>query len=204
MAFAPGKEIGVADQPVFDGLGIAGEQFAPRQGGEGGAVGEHQARLIEGADQVLAHRHVDPGLAADRAVDLGQQGRRDLHEIDPAQQGRRGKAGHVADDAAAQGHQHRAALDAAGQDVLDQPGEMAEILGLLAGRQHDDLLRDPGFGEAVVQRRQPMLGDILVGDDDRMAAPHQGQDLAPGPADQPRPDDDVIGALAQGDAQSLV
>ena len=34
LAFAPGEEFGVADQPVFDGLGIAGEQFAPRQGGQ--------------------------------------------------------------------------------------------------------------------------------------------------------------------------
>ena len=43
-------------------------------------VGQHQARLVKGADQVLALGRVDPGLAADRTVDLRQQRRRDLHE----------------------------------------------------------------------------------------------------------------------------
>ena len=201
LAFAPGEKFGVADQAVFDRLGIAGEQFAARQGGERIGVGQHQARLIKGADQVFAGARVNPGLAADRAVDLGQQGRRNLHEIDAAQQCRRGKPRQIADHPAAQRHQHRAALDTARQDLLGEAAEMIEILGLLAGRQHDRMIRDPGRDEAVAQRRQPMPGDVFVGDHDRLAAAHQRQHLAPGRGDQPRPDDDVIGALGQCDAQ---
>ena len=112
------------------------------------------ARLMEGADEVLALRRVDRGLAADRAVDLRQQRRRHLHEIDAAQQRRRGKAGDIADDAAAERDEHGAALDAERQDVLAQLGEMREVLGRLAGRQDDRVLRDAGGVEACVQRRR--------------------------------------------------
>ena len=48
-----------------------------------------------------------PGLAADRAVDHGQQRGRHLDEGDAAQIGRRDEPGEVADDAAAHGDQHR-------------------------------------------------------------------------------------------------
>ncbi len=203
LAFAPSEEFSIADQAVFDDLGVAGKQLAPRQGRQRVGVGKNQARLVEGADQVLADPGVDPGLAADRAVDLGQQGRRDLHEVDAAQQRRRGKSGHVANDAAAQRHQHRTALDAAGQDLLGQAAEMVEIFGFFARRQHNGVMRDPGVGEAVAQRRQVMPGDSLVGDDHRLTAAHQGQDLTPGLLDQSWPDNNVIGALAQFDAQPL-
>ncbi len=48
------KNGGVVDQPVFGDLGIAGAELAQRQRVEHVGVGEHQARLVEGADQVLA------------------------------------------------------------------------------------------------------------------------------------------------------
>ena len=50
------KKSGVADQAVFDDLGIAGAQLARRQGVEAGGVDQHQRRLVEGADQILAGR----------------------------------------------------------------------------------------------------------------------------------------------------
>ncbi len=140
--FEPFEELGIADQPVFDDLAIAGAHFAARQCRKARRIGENQARLVEGAEQVLAGAGVDRGLAADRAVDLGEQGRRDLHEIDAAQQRRRGEPGNVADHPAAQRHQHRAAFDAAAEDIVDEPAEMREILGALAGRQHDRAVRD--------------------------------------------------------------
>ena len=162
---------------------------------------QNQARLVEGAEQVLAGAGVDRGLAADRAVDLGQQGRRDLHEIDAAQQGRRGEPGNVADHPAAQCHQHRAALDAAGEDIVDEPAEMGEILGAFARRQHDRALRDAVLGEAGAERRQVMPRDRLVGDDDGLTPAQQRQDLRAGASDQPGTDQDVIAALAEFDAQ---
>ena len=52
---------------------------------------------MEGADEVLARRHVDRGLAADRAVDLGEQGGGDLDEAAAALEDRRGEADQIAE-----------------------------------------------------------------------------------------------------------
>ena len=203
LGFEPSKKLGVPDQAVFDDFGVAGEKLAVRQAGQGAGVGEDEPRLVEGADQVFARPGVDAGLAADRAVDLRQQGRRDLHEIDAAQQCRGGKPGEVADDAAAERHQHRAALDADRQNVLGEPPEMREVLGFLAGRQQHRLVRDPGCGEAVPERREVMAGDILVGDDDGLAAAQQRRELIPGSLQQLRADQNVVAAGAQLDPQFL-
>ncbi len=54
VGLEPGEERGVAEQPVFRHLGIAGAEFALRQRVEQRGVGDHQDRLIERADQVLA------------------------------------------------------------------------------------------------------------------------------------------------------
>ncbi len=64
----------IADHGMLEHLGIAGAQLARGQAVEAAGVGEHQLGLVEGADQILAGRGIDPGLAADRAVDLGEQG----------------------------------------------------------------------------------------------------------------------------------
>ena len=65
VRFEPGEEMRPVDQAVFDDFGIAGGEFARRQGGEAVGVGEHERRLMEGADQILAMRRIDAGLAAD-------------------------------------------------------------------------------------------------------------------------------------------
>ena len=52
----PGEEFRPVDQPVFGDLGIAGAEFARRQRVERAGIGEHQLRLVEHADQVLAVR----------------------------------------------------------------------------------------------------------------------------------------------------
>src|SRR5213082_3215585 len=44
-----------------------------RQRVEHGGVGDHKHRLVEGAEQVLALRRVDAGLATDGGIDLRQQ-----------------------------------------------------------------------------------------------------------------------------------
>ena len=76
---------------------------------------------MERADQVLAERVVDADLAADRAVHLRQQRRRHVHERDAAQEGGRGEAGDVADDAAADGDEGAAAVGAAADErVVDR------------------------------------------------------------------------------------
>jgi hypothetical protein len=53
------------------------------------------------ADEVLARRRVDRRLAADRAVHLREQRRRDLNKPAAALQDRRRKANEIADHTAA-------------------------------------------------------------------------------------------------------
>ena len=76
------------------------------------SVGDDEARLVEEADQVFAFWRVDRGLAADAGIDLRQQRCGDLHEIDAAFDEAGGEAGEIADDAAAEGDDEIAALDA--------------------------------------------------------------------------------------------
>ena len=52
----PGEIVGVAEQAVLGGLDVAGPELPRRQRGQHVDVGQHQARLMEGADQVLALR----------------------------------------------------------------------------------------------------------------------------------------------------
>ena len=92
---------------------MPGAELAPRQRREERRVDRDHRRLMERADQVLAQRVVDADLAADRAVHLRQQRRRDLHDRDAAQVGRRGEAGGVADDAAADRDDRAGAIGAA-------------------------------------------------------------------------------------------
>ena len=55
----------------------------------------------------------------------------------------------------------------------------------------------PAAAESGLQRFEPVLRDVLVGNDDRVTAAHQRQDLGARAFNQPRPDDDVISAVAQ-------
>ena len=197
------KKLRVADQPVFDDLAITGAHLAPRQCRQARRIGQHEPRLVEGADKVFPRRRVDRGLAADRAVDLSQQRGRDLHEIDPAQQRRGGKPGDVADHATAQRDQHRAPLDADGEHVVDQLPEMGQILCAFARREHDRVVRDAVLVKAPAQRREVMTRDLLVGDNDRLPSPQQRQHRRAGALDQAGANENVVASLRERDAQAL-
>src|SRR4029077_13659801 len=107
----PGKETRIAEQAEFRKLGVAGAKLARWQGVEQRGVGDDEGRLMERADKVLAVPRVDRGLAADRGIDLRQQCGWHLHDIEPAAQDRRGKAGEIADYTAAERDHHVVALD---------------------------------------------------------------------------------------------
>ena len=159
----PAEEGGVAEEAVLRHLAVAGEEVARGQGVEEHGVGEDEARLVEGADQVLALARVDPGLAADRAVDLGEERRRDLDEADAAAHHRRGEAGEVADHPAAEGDDEVVAADLLGDQPFHGALELGPALGRLAGRQLEDRGLDAGRGQpgaqrGQVQRRHPRLG----------------------------------------------
>ena len=135
IGLAPVEERRVIDEPVFDHLGIAGAKLARRQRVENGGVGDHQARLMEGPDQILAVDRIDAGLAANRAVDLGEQARGDLHEAHAAPHDGGGKTGQISNDATAQRDHEIAALDAGGEDGLAGLRQVVPALGGLAGRE---------------------------------------------------------------------
>ena len=163
LRLAPGEEGGIVDQAVLGDLGIARQQLAPGQGVEHVGVGQHQARLIEGADQVLAVRVLMPVLPPTERIDLGQQGGRHLDEVDAAQQRRGGKAGEVADHAAAQRHQRGLAVGPLVEQRVHQPAEGRELLAALACRHGDERCRDAGLvergGEArAIERRHGLVG----------------------------------------------
>ena len=111
VGLEPGEKRLVAEHAVFGDLGVAGAELARRQRVEHGGIGHHQYRLVKRAEQILAVRRIDPGLAADRGIDLRQQRGRHLHEIDAAAQDRGGKAGEIADHAAAERDDQIVALD---------------------------------------------------------------------------------------------
>src|ERR1700739_2836901 len=64
----PVKKTCVAEQAVFDEFGIAGAEFALRQGVERRSVGEHEDRLMKRTDEILAVSRIDGRLAADRGI----------------------------------------------------------------------------------------------------------------------------------------
>ena len=66
--FEPGEEPGVGDQRRLDDLREPCPQLPVRQRRERVGVGDDGRRLVEGADQVLAARMIDAGLAADGGV----------------------------------------------------------------------------------------------------------------------------------------
>ena len=83
------------------------------------------------ADQILAEGMVHAHLAADGAVDLREQGRRHLDQLDAAQVRRGDEARHVADDAAADGDDAGAAIGLQLDERLVRARRGGELLVLL-------------------------------------------------------------------------
>jgi hypothetical protein len=158
---------------------------------------------VEAADQVLAVARIDPGLAADRAVDLREQRGRDLDVVEAAQQDRGGEAGEVADDPAAERDQRRPALDHLRQDLVEQPLEASHALGRLAGRQHDPAGHDGGRLEARFQRGEVTgLRQMVIGHDHHGMLAQQGPQQAAGARQQTGTDHDLVAAVAELDREA--
>ena len=93
---------GVEHDAVLDHFRQSRAELAFRQGQQRGGVGQHEARLVKGADQVLGARVIDGRLASARCVHLGQERRRHLDEVDASHIGGRGEAREIPDRATTQ------------------------------------------------------------------------------------------------------
>ena len=140
VRFKPSEKSRVADQAVFDDFGIAGAELARRKGIEQRRIRDHQDRLMEGADEILAMARIDRGLAANRRINLRKQRGRHLHVVEAAAHHGGGEAGKIADDAAAERDHEIAPLDARGDQRLANLLEHRKALGALPGC-HDDARR---------------------------------------------------------------
>ena len=145
---------------------------------------------MEGADQVLLTKGVDRGLAADRAVGLGEQGRGKVDDRAAALEQRGGEPGEVADAAAAERDDRRVAGGAA----LGKPGEKLMQAGPILGRLalgHKDRIGAERVGDGrAVQGENPRLAD----QDRRVPAREVADSLEPG---FDRTDEHVISAGRQ-------
>ena len=133
------EQRGAGDDAVLDDLVQAGAKLAARQRRQHVGVGDHEARRMKRANEVLAERVIDADLAADRAVDLRHQRRRHLHEAHAAQVGRRGKADQVADDAAADRDDHGRSIGVDAGSALRTRGRRCQVLEALAIGDEDRL-----------------------------------------------------------------
>jgi hypothetical protein len=197
VGLQPCEEIRIRDQSVFGDLGIARTHDAKRQGVEQRRVRDHQDRLMESADQVLAMARVDGGLAADGRIHLRQQRCRHLHIIDAAPHSGGGESGEIADNAAAERHHEIAALDARPNHVLAHTLKHRIAFGSFPGRDDNAAGLDAGLRKRSLCRSQMLLRDNLIGhDSDARTGPQRGNTSAE-TGQKTAPDNDIVGAPGQ-------
>ena len=112
VAFEQLEQPLVAERGHLDRLAERGPPLALGKRREQADIDDDRGRLVEGTDEVLAFGQVDRGLAPDRRVDLGDQGRGDVHDRDAAQVRRRQEPGGIPERASADGDDGLVALHA--------------------------------------------------------------------------------------------
>ncbi|QTK81333.1 Hypothetical protein AT6N2_L0403 [Agrobacterium tumefaciens] len=197
VLFQPEEEIRLVDQTVLDDFGVAGAELARTERIEHRRIGQDQIRLVKNTEKVLAVAAVDAGLATDGGIDLRQKRGRYLHEADAAAHNACRKTSEIADHAAAQRDHRIVALHACSENCIADRHEMLEALGLFTCRQGQrdglDAIRLQSVHETFEIKRR----DMLVRDDRRAFTLKPCRDFTACPADQSRPDQNVIRALAK-------
>src|SRR5450631_2701075 len=87
MLFKIFKKRQVNSHPILDDLGQSGPVFTVGKRRQGFHIDQHQKRLVKCTDKVLSPRVVYGGFAANTAIYLSQQSRRDLDKGNAAQIG---------------------------------------------------------------------------------------------------------------------
>ncbi len=151
-ALDEGEDLGVGDEAALEDLAEPRDELLAGQRLEQGQVADDPGGLVEGADEVLAGAGVDPGLAADRGVDHGQQRGRHVDDADAAGPGGRHEAAEVGGGTAADGDDRVGTGEAALAEGLPAVGGHGRGLGELTVGQAE--------GEHVVVLDEP-FGDRL-------------------------------------------
>ena len=107
--FAEGSVDIFVERAIFYYFAQPAANFAAGKGAEKERVDDNLRRLVERADYVLYPLEIDGGFAADRTVDLREEGRRNLHEVDAAHVERGGESCNVAHHPSAEGDDRRRA-----------------------------------------------------------------------------------------------
>ncbi|MNV21260.1 hypothetical protein D3C71_1121910 [compost metagenome] len=201
LGLQPLEEQRVADGAVLDHLGQAGAQLARGQGAQRGGIGDHRARRMERADQILAFGDVHRGLATHRGIHHRQQRGGQLHAVHPAHPAGGGKPGQVAGHAPAERHHAGIAGGAERGQRADRRAETGQRLGGFPGRQHqltDQQVRPLGQ-QGGLDPGQVQRGHRVVAEQQHVATAHVlGQQRAL--AEQARADVDAVrGGAGNGD-----
>ena len=193
----PVKEGRIIDKSVLQDLSIPRLQFALRKRRQQSRIGDHEARLVEGAHEVFSTRGVHGGLSAYGGINLRQQRRRHLHETHAAFHETGREPTHITDDAAAEGDQHVAPVGAARQQPVEHIAQLREGLGLFAGRQGHPVELDARAADSRLQFRRMMLLHRLVRQHIGARTLQHHAEARPEFTQRPMPGQDVIGACAK-------
>ena len=128
VCLQPAEKRRITDEAVLDDLGKAGPELPGGERREGSGIRQHDGRLMEGANQILAARVVDAGLASNRGIHLRQEGRWHLSIGDAPLIARRREPGHIAHNSAAQGDHRAVPAEAVGHQHVEESRDVRECL----------------------------------------------------------------------------
>src|SRR5438445_8647952 len=104
------QHLGIANNSVFDDLGVTLTQLPWRKGIKRTDVGDHERRMMKCPNQILAQLDVHARFPADCAIDHCQQGRRNLNVRNATMKNRSDKSRNIADYAAAEPKNKRCSI----------------------------------------------------------------------------------------------
>ena len=161
-------KIRITNQAILDHFRITGGQFTRRQGLQHPRINQHQTRLIERTDHVLAAGMIDGCLAPHRGIHLGQQGGGHLYEVNAALVAGCREADHIADHPPPQCNQGGGARVTLAHQRIKDRFQGIQRLEFFAIRQNQRIALDIcKLGDQPVQIEG---SNGVVGDDHHLVA----------------------------------
>ena len=158
VRFHEAEQRSVANDARLQAFDEAGAQLALRKSGQEIDVGDDCGGMVEGSDEIFAFGKIDAGFAADGRVNLCQKRGGNLNETNAAHVDSGQKSADIADDAAAEGDEQRAAIGTGGSKLAAEFFQAGKNLESFAGRQkqHDGRLRKAA--QKLRRPERPYLG----------------------------------------------